>query len=137
MNGTDAIRDLLTSAKTIAVVGCSANPDRDSHRVAAYLQQAGYRIIPVNPGHDQILGETAYPDLASIPGGNSLDIVDVFRRPEHVPPIAEAAVARGALALWLQLGVANPEAERRAADAGLFVVSDRCLKVEHQLRFGS
>jgi len=137
MNGTDAIRDLLTGAKTIAVVGCSANPDRDSHRVAAYLQRAGYRIIPVNPGHDEILGHRAYPDLTSIPDEVSIDIVDVFRRPEHVPPIAEAAISRGARALWLQLGVANREAERRAADAGLMVVSDRCMKVEHQLRFGS
>lgn len=137
MGQRDPIRDLLTAAGTVAVVGCSAKPERDSHRVAAYLQRVGYRVIPVNPGHSEILGVRAYPSLASIPAEVAVDIVDVFRRPEHVPPIAEAAIARPASALWLQLGVANPEAERRAAEAGLMVVSDRCIKVEHQLRFGS
>jgi predicted CoA-binding protein len=136
MSEGDPIRSLLTSSRTIAVVGCSANPERDSYRVAAYLQRAGYRVIPVNPGHDEILGERCYPNLESIPNEQAIDIVDVFRRPEHVPPIAEQAIARGARALWLQLGVRNPEAERRAAEAGLQVVADRCLKVEHQLRFG-
>jgi predicted CoA-binding protein len=136
MSEGDPIRSLLTSSRTIAVVGCSANPERDSYRVAAYLQRAGYRVIPVNPGHDEILGERCYPNLESIPNEQAIDIVDVFRRPEHVPPIAEQAIARGARALWLQLGVRNPEAERRAAEKGLQVVADRCLKVEHQLRFG-
>lgn len=137
MNDDDPIRSLLTASRTIAVVGCSADPGRDSHRVAAYLLRAGYRIIPVNPGQHEILGERCYPDLSSIPDELAIDIVDVFRRPEHVPPIAEQAIARGARALWLQLGVSNPPAERRAAEAGLQVVADRCLKVEHQLRFGS
>lgn len=136
MHATDAIRELLTSTENIAVVGCSADPNRDSHRVAAYLQRVGYRIIPVNPNHDEILGERSYPDLASIPDDIRIDIVDVFRRPEYVPAIAKAAIARGAGALWLQLGVGNHEAERCAAEAGLTVVSDRCMKVEHQLRFG-
>jgi uncharacterized protein len=137
MNDNDSIRSLLASSRTIAVVGCSADPGRDSHRVAAYLQRAGYRIIPVNPGQSEILGERCYPDLSSIPDELAIDIVDVFRRSEHVPPIAEQAIARGARALWLQLGITHPAAERRAADAGLQVVADRCLKVEHQLRFGS
>lgn len=137
MNDSDSIRSLLTSSRTIAVVGCSARPERDSHRVAAYLQQAGFRVIPINPGQDEILGERCYPDLSSIPNEQAIDIVDVFRRPEHVRPIAEQAIARGVRALWLQLGVRNPVAERRAAEAGLHVVADRCLKVEHQLRFGS
>jgi len=137
MNDQDPIRSLLTSARTVAVVGCSVDPQRDSHRVAAYLQRAGYRVIPVNPGLDELLGERCYPDLASIPEEIEIDIVDVFRRPEHVPPVAEQAIARGAWALWLQLGITHPDAERRAAEAGLQVVSDRCLKVEHQLRFGS
>jgi hypothetical protein len=136
MNDFDPIRSLLTSSRTIAIVGCSAKPERDSHRVAAYLQRAGYRIIPVNPGQDEVLGERCYPDLSAIPNEREIDIVDVFRRPEHVPPIAEQAIARGARALWLQLGVSNPPAERRAAEAGLQVVANRCLKVEHQLRFG-
>ena len=137
MSDADPIRSLLASARTIAVCGCSADPQKDSHRVAAYLQRAGYRVIPVNPGLEEVLGERCYSDLASIPEDVAVDIVDVFRRPEHVPPVAEQAIARGARALWLQLGITHPEAERRAAEAGLQVVADRCLKVEHQLRFGS
>ena len=137
MSVTDPIHSLLASARTIAVIGCSADPGRDSHRVAAYLQRAGYRVIPVNPGFDELLGERCYRDLAAIPGEVEIDIVDVFRRSEHVPPVADQAVARGARALWLQLGITHPEAERRAAAAGVQVVSNRCLKVEHQLRFGS
>ncbi|MEX1308788.1 MAG: CoA-binding protein [Candidatus Sulfomarinibacteraceae bacterium] len=129
------ITGLLERARTIAVVGCSPKPDRDSHRVAAYLQAAGYRVIPINPGADEILGVTAYPDLASIPGDIEIDIVDVFRRPEHIPAVVDAVLARGAKALWLQLGCANPDAEKRASDAGLEVVSDRCIKVEHRNRF--
>jgi len=136
MSDSDPIRSLLASSRTIAVVGCSADPERDSHGVAAYLQRVGYRIIPVNPGFEELLGERCYPDLRSIPEGVSVDIVDVFRRPEHVPLIAEEAIARGVRALWLQLGISNPEAERRAAEAGLQVVADRCLGVEHRLRFG-
>ena len=137
MNDLDPIHSLLTSARTVAVIGCSADPQRDSHRVAAYLQRAGYRVVPVNPGLEEVLGERCYPDLGSIPEDIAVDIVDVFRRPEHVPPVAEQAIARGARALWLQLGITHPEAERRAAEAGLQVVANRCLKVEHQLRFGS
>jgi hypothetical protein len=137
MNDLDPIRSLLTSARTVAVIGCSADPQRDSHRVAAYLQRAGYRVIPVNPGLDELLGERCYSDLASIPEEIGIDIVDVFRRPEHVPPVAEQAIARGARALWLQLGITHPDAERRASEAGLQVIANRCLKVEHQLRFGS
>jgi len=131
------ISGLLERAKTIAVVGCSPKPERDSHRVAAYLQQAGYRVIPVNPGVDEILGVKAYPDLASIPEGIDIDIVDVFRSPEHVPAVVDAVLERGAGALWLQLGCAHPESEQRAREAGLEVVSDHCIKVEHRARFGS
>jgi predicted CoA-binding protein len=137
MDRTDAIRDLLATAKIVAVVGCSPNPQRDSHRVAAYLQRVGYRIIPVNPGHSEILGERAYRELRAIPDGIRIDVVDVFRRPEYVPAIVDAAIERGARALWLQIGVANSDAERRAADAGLVVVSNRCIKAEHRMRFGS
>ena len=135
MNASDQIRDLLESSRTIAVIGCSPKPDRASHRVAAYLQRVGYRMIPVNPGVNEILGERCYSDLASIPADVEIDIVDVFRRPEHIPLIAEAAVARGVRALWLQLEVTNPEAERLAAAAGLVVVSNRCIKIEHTARF--
>jgi uncharacterized protein len=131
----DTLRALLKRAKTIAVVGLSANPSKDSYHVAEYLKNKGYRIIPVNPSVTEILGEKAWPDLASIP--EPVDVVDVFRRPEHVPPIAEQAVAIGASALWLQLGVRNDEAADRAADAGLTVVQDRCMLVEHRRLVGA
>ena len=92
-------------------------------------------MIPVNPGLSQVLGERCYPSLNAIPGDVDIDIVDVFRRPDAVPPIADEAVARGARALWLQIGVGNPAAEERAASAGLMVISDRCIKIEHAARF--
>jgi len=130
----DSILELLRTSHTIAVVGCSDKPDRDSYRVAAYLQQAGYRIIPINPHAAEILGECCYPDLSSVPAVAEIDIVDVFRRPEVVPEVVEQALARGVRALWLQLGVSHAEAERQAAEAGLQVVADRCIKVEHQAR---
>ena len=128
------ITKLLEKARTVVVVGCSPKPERDSHRVAAYLQGAGYRVIPVNPVAEEILGEKVYPDLASIPREIEIDIVDVFRRPEHIPAVVDAVLDRGAKALWLQLGCGHPESEQRAADAGLIVVADRCIKIEHQAR---
>lgn len=121
---------VLRSARVIAVVGLSANPDRDSHGVARYLQRHGYRIIPVNPNETEILGERCYARLEDIP--ERVDIVDVFRRSEAVPEIATAAVRIGAPALWLQEGVTHPVAEAAARAAGLFVVSDRCIAKEHQ-----
>ena len=130
------IKELLRKARTIAIVGCSPKPERDSHRVAAYLQGAGYRVIPVNPVAEEILGEKVYPDLASIPDEIEIDIVDVFRRPEHIPAVVDAVLERGAGALWLQLGCAHPESEDRARNAGLEVLSDRCIKIEHRHRFG-
>ena len=123
------IAGLLRSAKTIAVVGLSGNPDRPSYGVAKYLQEQGYRIIPVNPTIDRVLGEKSYPDLASVPG--KVDIVDIFRRPEHVPAIVEAAIARGIPAVWMQLGIVNEGAAQLARSAGLTVVMDRCLQLEH------
>ena len=128
------ITELLERAQTIVVVGCSPKPERDSHRVAAYLQGAGYRMIPVNPVAEEILGEKVYPDLASIPREIEIDVVDVFRRPEHIPAVVDAVLDRGANALWLQLGCGHPESERRAEEASLEVVSDRCIKIEHQAR---
>jgi predicted CoA-binding protein len=127
---------LLEDARTIAVVGCSPKPERDSHKVAAYLQRVGYQMIPVNPGVGEILGVEAYPDLASIPADVRIDIVDVFRSPQHVPAVVDAVLDRGAGALWLQLGCSHEESEARARDAGLAVVSDHCIKIEHKRLLG-
>lgn len=128
------LRSLLGAISTIAVVGISPRPERPSHYVAAYLQGHGYRILPINPGQREVLGQTCYPDLSSLP--EVPDAVVVFRRSEDVPPIAEAAVAKGARVLWLQLGITHPEAEAAAAQAGLTVVSDRCMMVEHRRLLG-
>ena len=125
------IDELLAAARTIAVVGLSEKPDRDSHQVAAYLQRQGFRIIPVNPGSDRILGERAYPDLAAIPEGIRVDIVNIFRKPDAIPAIVEQAVARGTSAVWMQRGLAHNAAADTARAAGLKVVMDRCLMVEH------
>jgi len=129
------LRELFGRIRTIAVVGMSHRPERPSHEVPAYLREHGYRIIPVNPGHREILGETCYPNLAAVP--EVPDVVLVFRRSEDVPPVADAAVAKGAKVLWLQLGITHPEAEAMARAAGLFVVSDRCMMVEHRRLFGT
>jgi uncharacterized protein len=124
-----AIRQILETGKTVAVVGLSDKPDRESYRVAKYLQDHGYRIIPVNPTVSEVLGEKSYPTVTDIPG--QVDIVDVFRKPEAVLPVAQEAVDAGAGTLWLQLGVVNQEAAEKAEAAGLQVVMDRCMKVEH------
>ena len=123
------VSEILRQAKTIAIVGLSDNPDRPSYEVAEYLQEKGYRIIPVNPTIDQALGEKSYPDLASVPG--EVDIVDIFRRPEHVLGIVEAAIAKGIPTVWMQLGIVNEEAAELARSAGLNVIMDRCLHLEH------
>lgn len=124
------IRNLLTAARTIAVVGLSANPVRDSHTVAAFLQKAGYRVLPVNPAVTSVLGEPSVHDLDHL--RHPPDIVDIFRRPEYVPEIVEAAIRSGAKGVWMQLGVGNAAAARRASDAGLAVVVNRCILVEHR-----
>lgn len=121
----EEIRALLKQVKTIAVVGLSPRPDRPSHTVARALQRFGYRIVPVRPAVDAVLGEKAYARLADIPF--PVDLVDVFRAPEHVPAIVEAAIAIGAKAIWLQEGVVHAEAAARAQAAGLTVVMDRCI----------
>ncbi len=126
------IREVLEEAQVIAVVGLSPNPARPSHRVAAYLKEQGYRIIPVRPNVKEVLGERAYPSLEEIPPEIRVDVVDVFRRPEEVLPIAEAAVALGAKVLWLQEGVVNPQAAEKAQSAGLKVIMDRCMLKEHR-----
>lgn len=127
----ETIFQLLNEAKTIAIVGASANPERPSHGIMEMLQRCGYRCIPVNPNEAEVLGEKAYASVVDIPG--SVDIVDVFRRPATTPEVARAAVAKGAKALWLQLGIANDEAAAIAAEGGLTVVQDLCIAVEHRV----
>ncbi len=129
MNEQDTIKQIL-HFKTIAVVGLSPKPIRPSYRVAEYMQSQGYKIIPVNPGQDEILGEKSYPTLRDIP--ESVDIVDVFRRPELVEPITDATIEIGAKAIWFQDGVINDVAAKKAEDAGLLVVMDDCILRQHQ-----
>jgi predicted CoA-binding protein len=128
------IKSILEESKIVAVVGLSPRQDRDSHRVAKYLQGQGYRIIPVNPNAEEVLGERSYPDLASVP--EPIDIVDVFRRSEAVPEIVEAAIKVGARTVWMQQGVIHEEAAARAREAGLQVVMDSCIMIEHRRYFG-
>jgi len=129
--GAEEIADIVSTARTIAVVGLSDKTDRDSYHIAAYMQRHGYRIIPVNPVVTEVLGEKAYPDLAAIPPDIAVDIVDIFRKPDAIPAIVEQAVARGAGTVWMQQGLAHNAAADRARAAGLRVVMDRCLMVEH------
>jgi len=126
----EEIEGILKEGRTVAVVGLSPKPDRPSYVVARYLQAQGYRIIPVNPNAQEILGEKAYPTVLSIP--EKVDIVDIFRRPEDVPPVVEEAIKIGARVVWMQEGIVNEAAAQRAKEAGLKVVMDRCLKKEHQ-----
>ena len=131
-NPPDAdLKALLTQATTIAIVGASSNPERPSHGIMRRLQSLGYRVIPVKPGEQEVLGEHAYATLAEIP--EPVDIVDVFRRAEETPPIADDAVGIGAKALWLQSGISNQETAARAKAGGLMVVMDACIAVEHAM----
>lgn len=129
---SNQIGDLLKRARTIAVVGLSDNPERVSHGVAAYLQDQGYRIIPVNPAIREALGERAYPSLQDIPAEEKIDIVDIFRRPEFVPDIVAQAIQRQVPAVWMQEGVIHEEAANQARQAGITVVMDRCILKEHR-----
>jgi uncharacterized protein len=130
-NPPDAqLKELLTTAKTIAIVGVSSNPQKPSYPIMRQLQQAGYKVIPVNPRETEVLGERAYPSLIDVP--ERIDIVDVFRRPEDTPSIADDAVTIGAKALWLQLGIASEDAAARAAAGGLMVVMDACIGATHR-----
>jgi len=124
------IQEILGQAHTIAVVGLSSSPARVSNGVSAYMQRAGYRIIPVNPNETQVLGERAYPRLEDVPG--KIDIVNVFRRPEFVSEVVDSAIAIGAKSIWMQEGVVDEAAAQRARDAGLDVVMDRCILKEHR-----
>jgi predicted CoA-binding protein len=131
-NPSDAeIRALLTAATTIAMVGASANPDKASHGIMQKLQHVGYKVIPVNPRETEVLGERSYPSLLDIP--ERVDIVDVFRRGEDTPAIADEAVAIGAKALWLQTGIESEEAAARATAGGLMVVMDACIGATHAM----
>ena len=133
MNKPETI-DQIFKMKSVAVVGMSPKPERPSHYVGMYLKEQGYDIIPVNPGHNEIAGMISYPSLLDIPV--KVDVVDVFRRPEHAVPISEAAVEIGAKALWLQDGVINQEASKLAEDAGLLVVMNDCMLRRHKQFFG-
>jgi len=124
------IAEILRVGRTIAVVGLSAKRYRPSYGVAEYMQRAGYRIIPVNPHETEVLGEKCYPDVDSVP--EPIDIVDIFRRSEFVPEIVEAAIRKGAKVVWMQEGVVHEEAARRAREAGLEVVMDRCILKDHR-----
>ena len=128
----DLALNILQTCRTIAVVGLSPKPERDSHHVAEYLQQQGYRIVPINPMATDILGERCWPTLSAAAQHLKIDLVDVFRNSADVAPIADEAIAIGARALWLQLGVQNDAACERARAAGLQVVQNHCVLVEHQ-----
>jgi predicted CoA-binding protein len=128
----DPIDEILKKYKTIAVVGLSSNPTRPSHGVASYLQNSGYRIIPVNPNEREVLGEKSYARLEDVP--EKIEIVDVFRRPGDVPPAVDGAIRVGARVVWMQLGIENEQAGEKARAAGLIVVMDACILVEHKKR---
>jgi predicted CoA-binding protein len=125
----EEIEAVLKKYKVVAVVGLSPKPERDSHKVAKYMKEHDYTIVPVNPGQKNILGEKCYPNLKTIPF--PVDIVDVFRKPDAVPPIVDDAVEIGARVIWMQLGIVHNESADKAREAGLEVVMDRCMKIEH------
>ena len=133
-NPPDAtIKEVLSTPQAIAVVGCSPNPERDSHRIAKLLQAKGHRVIPVNPGQREILGELCYDSLRDIP--EQVDMVDIFRRSEQVAPIVDEAIEAGAKIVWMQLGVIDEQAATKAQHAGLTVVMDRCPAIEYRRLF--
>lgn len=129
------LRKLLTEARTIAVVGCSKDPAKEAHSVPAYLQSKGYRILPVNPTADMILGEKAYRSLDDI--REPYDLVEIFRPSADVPPFVDQAIEGPAKAIWMQLGIRNDEAARKAEAAGKIVVQDRCMRTEHRRLLGA
>ena len=129
----DALRDILGAARTIAVVGLSPRPRRPSHEVARYLRDAGYRIVPVNPGHATILGEKSYPTLSAAAVDHAIDVVDVFRRSELAGAVVDEAIALHPRLIWLQQGVVDEAAAARAAAAGIPIVMDACLAVQHRI----
>ena len=135
MNDDKTMKDILLSTKTIASVGLSSNPARESYGIVRYLKSQGYRVIPVNPTADEIMWEKSYPDLESVP--EKIDVVQVFRKPEDVPPVVDAAIKVGAKVVWMQEGIVNEEAAQKAREAGLQVVMDACMRVTHQRLIGA
>lgn len=132
----DAITTILETHDTVHMIGLSPKPDRDSHRVAVYLQNHGYKVVPINPRADEVLGEKSYPDLAAAAEAGPVRLVDVFRRGDTLGPIVDEILALGTVdTVWLQLGVHNAEQEERLVSAGISLVTDRCIKVEHAARF--
>jgi hypothetical protein len=134
MNSEKEMKEILLSAKTVASVGLSSNPAKESFGIVQYLKDQGYKIIPVNPTATEIMGEKAYPDLSSIP--ESVDVVQVFRKPEDVPPVVDEAIKIGAKVVWMQEGIVNEEAAQKARDAGLQVVMDACMRAMHRHLIG-
>lgn len=134
MNDDQMMKDILLSAKTIASVGLSSNQQKESYWIVSYLKDQGYRVIPVNPTADEILGEKSYPDLESVP--ETIDVVQVFRKPEDVPPVVDSAIKAGAKTVWMQEGIVNEEAAQKAREAGLQVVMDACMRVTHRRLIG-
>lgn len=131
----DQVKQILLDTKTIAVVGMSTRPERPSQDVPKYLQEHGYKIVPVNPTATEILGETAYPSLSAIPSDIQIHTVQIFLRSEDVPPVVEEAIAIGAKVVWMQEGIRNEAAAQRAEEAGLTVVQDRCMRAAHRFFF--
>jgi hypothetical protein len=134
MNNDQMLKEILLSAKTVASVGLSSNPQKESYGVVQYLKDHGYRIIPVNPTAAEIMGEKAYPDLSSVT--EKIDVVQVFRRSEDVPPVVEEAIKAGAKVVWMQEGIVNEEAAAMARAAGLQVVMDACMRATHRRLIG-
>jgi predicted CoA-binding protein len=133
MPNDEQLRSILTRARTIAVVGLSDKPERDSHEIARYLQTQGYRIIPVNPAVAEVLGERSYPTLLAVPRSEKIDIVDIFRRSDQVGPVVDEALVRGVGAIWMQLGVENAGAAAAAEGRHIPVVQNLCIRTSHRL----
>jgi predicted CoA-binding protein len=129
---SDEITRLLASARTIAVVGISRKPERPSHWIAGYLRDNGYRVIGVNPALPELFGEKVYPSLSAVP--EAVDLVDIFRRPEHVPPVVDEAIAKKVKAIWMQEGIVNNAAAEKARAAGITVIMNKCIYKEHAAR---
>lgn len=134
MNSDEYLKEILVSARTIASVGISSNPEKDSYWVVSYLKEQGYRIIPVNPTAAEIMGEKTYASLEEIP--DPVDIVQIFRKPEDVPPVVQSAIKIGAKVVWMQEGIVNEDAAQMASDAGLKVVMDACMRATHRRLIG-
>ena len=135
MNSDKEMKEILLSATTVASVGLSSNQEKESYWIAAYLKEQGYRIIPVNPTATEILGEKAYPDLSSVP--EKVDVVQVFRKPEDVPPVVEEAIKIGAKVVWMQEGISHAESAKKAREAGLQVIMDACMRATHRRLIGA